>query len=76
MDNHQEENMLDLRRLIGILLTFYGLLITIYGAIRNPHSTAVSINLDLWWGILVLIVGLIFLLISLRKQRLFKEDNE
>lgn len=62
-------NFFDLRRLIGILLTFYGLVLIIYGAVAAPTTSSVSMNLDLWWGVLTLVVGVLFLLLSLRKPR-------
>ncbi len=62
--------LLDLRFLIGILFTIYGVILVIYGAIADPHTKALSWNIDLWWGLVNLIIGLVFLWIARRPQRL------
>lgn len=66
MDENQTQKFFDLRRLIGILLTTYGVILTVYGLFFNPQTESVTINIDLLWGILILIIGVIFLLVSLR----------
>ncbi|WP_067928988.1 MULTISPECIES: hypothetical protein [Alicyclobacillus] len=67
---------LDLRRLIGVLLTFDGLIIAIYGAVKHPGNPDVPLNLDLWWGLLVLVVGLLFLFASLRPPKPPEEEPD
>jgi cytochrome c-type biogenesis protein CcmH/NrfF len=71
-----QRNFLDLRRLIGLLLTFDGLVIAVYGAVVHAHEPDVSINLDLWWGMLVLVIGVLFLLASLRPSRSLEDGEE
>ena len=75
MDGKKEQKFFDLRRLIGLLLTFYGVLIGGYGLIFNPQTDSVSINIDLWWGLLLLVIGIIFLIVSL-KEPTDNEDEE
>ncbi|WEG11903.1 hypothetical protein PU629_17500 [Pullulanibacillus sp. KACC 23026] len=69
MDENQSQKLFDLRRLIGILLTLYGVVLAGYGLFNNPRTDSVKINIDLWWGLLVLVVGVIFLLVSLKEPR-------
>lgn len=50
---------------IGLLLSVYGVLILgtgIYGLLNPPEHPVVLANLhvDIWWGILLLVVGLIY----------------
>ncbi|WP_067621942.1 hypothetical protein [Alicyclobacillus acidiphilus] len=58
------------------LLTFYELLLTTYGAIPGNHAPSVSFNLDLWWGLLVLVAGILFILGSLRRPREPEDDED
>ncbi|WP_051330917.1 hypothetical protein [Aneurinibacillus terranovensis] len=59
----------DLRFLVGILFTIYGVILIVYGAVANPQSKIKQVgNLDLWWGIVTLVFGLTFWLISRRPQ--------
>lgn len=57
------ERWLDLRFLTGLLFTVYGVILSIYGLIFRPHSV-VAWNMDLWWGIVILVFGIVFLGIS------------
>lgn len=75
MKDNVQHNFLNLRRLIGVLLTFYGIVIGGYGAITGPQAKSTPINLDLWWGILILIVGIVFLLLSTRKEKWDDEEE-
>lgn len=72
--DHVQHRYFNLRLLIGVLLTFYGIVIGGYGLIADPRAKSGAFNLDLWWGILILVVGLIFLLLSRKKEKW--EDNE
>jgi hypothetical protein len=56
--------LFDLRVLIGGLFTFYGVVLIIAGIFASPAEIqkAAGININLWMGIGMLIVGLLFLL--------------
>ncbi|MBV9229288.1 MAG: hypothetical protein JOZ18_08235 [Chloroflexi bacterium] len=56
--------LFDLRVLIGGLFTFYGVVLIIAGIFASPAEIqkASGININLWMGISMLIVGLLFLL--------------
>ena len=66
----REGHVLDLKLPIGWLLSAYGLLLLVYGLItkRELYAKSLGINVNLWWGILMLVVGAAFLLFALVKK--------
>ena len=56
--------LFDIRFMIGGLFTVYGVLLTIYSFFMSPAEIqkAAGININLWMGIGMLILGLLFLL--------------
>ena len=56
--------LFDLRIMIGALFTFYGVVLTIYGFFTSPAelAKAAGININLWLGLGMLVLGLLFLL--------------
>ncbi|MBA8794867.1 glucan phosphoethanolaminetransferase (alkaline phosphatase superfamily) [Friedmanniella endophytica] len=56
--------LFDIRLLIGGLFTFYGVVLIIYGFVTTPAeiAKAAGININLWLGIGMLVLGLLFLL--------------
>ncbi|HEX2902364.1 MAG TPA: hypothetical protein VHO01_02815 [Jatrophihabitans sp.] len=56
--------LFDIRLLIGGLFTLYGVLLTVAGFFTSSSERhkAAGININLWLGIAMLIVGLLFLL--------------
>jgi hypothetical protein len=56
--------LFDLRVLIGGLFTLYGVVLIVAGIFASPAEIqkASGININLWMGIGMLIVGLLFLL--------------
>ena len=56
--------LFDIRVLIGGLFTLYGVLLTIYGFFTSPAelAKAADININLWLGLGMLVLGLLFLL--------------
>lgn len=65
---------LDLRLPIGALFTALGVIIGGYGIATNGNSalyqTSESININLWWGLVMLIAGLLMLALGLRASRI------
>jgi protein-S-isoprenylcysteine O-methyltransferase Ste14 len=59
---------LDIRLPIGGLFTLLGVLLTGYGLMADEAIYARSLghNVNLWWGIVVLVFGLIFLYLGRR----------
>ncbi len=56
--------LFDLRVLIGGLFTLYGVLLTVYGIFTSQAEIqkAAGININLWLGVGMLVLGLLFLL--------------
>ncbi len=56
--------LFDIRLLIGGLFVLYGLMLTVAGFVVGPEqiAKAAGINMNLWLGIGMLVVGLLFLL--------------
>lgn len=56
--------LFDIRRLIGSLFTIYGVIVMITGIVASDASLEKSqgININLWTGLGMLILGLLFLL--------------
>ena len=56
--------LFDLRILIGGLFTFYGIALTIYSFFTTPEelAKAAGININLWLGLAMLLLGVIFLI--------------
>ena len=65
-----QAHVLDLKLPIGWLLSAYGLLLGIYGLVTKKEMYAISLglNLNLVWGILMLIIGGGFLLAVFLKK--------
>lgn len=61
---------LDLKLPIGWLISAYGVLLTVYGLLTGKEMYAISlgINLNLIWGILMILIGGGFLLAVLVKK--------
>lgn len=56
--------LFDIRLLIGGLFTFYGVALTVYGFFTSQAEIdkAAGININLWLGLGMLVLGLLFLL--------------
>lgn len=59
---------LDIRLPIGILFTLLGLLLVGYGAVSDPsiYRRALGINVNLYWGAVMLLFGVAMLALALR----------
>ncbi len=62
---------IDIRLPLGALFSLLGLILIVYGAVsdasRYQQSLGININLD--WGIVLLIFGLLMLLLARRSAR-------
>jgi hypothetical protein len=58
----------DLRFPIGLLFSFYGVVLAIYGVASDAkqYDRSLGINVNLWWGIVLLVFGLGMLVLALR----------
>jgi hypothetical protein len=60
---------MDIRLPIGLLFSAIGILLTIFGLSSDPwiYQPSLGININLWWGLVILIFGAAFLLASRRR---------
>jgi hypothetical protein len=63
---------LDIRLPIGSMFLFVGALLTICGAIRPEISHSVGININLTWGLVLLVFGTIMVFLGKRGTRIVK----
>lgn len=61
----------DIRLPIGVLFTFLGLLLAGYGALSDPamYAKSLGINVNLGWGIVLLVFGTTMLALWRRSAR-------
>jgi hypothetical protein len=60
----------DLRYPVGMMFSLFGALITIYGLTSDPaiYQRSLGININLWWGIVLLIFGVIMFVLAVRAK--------
>jgi putative Mn2+ efflux pump MntP len=59
---------LDLRLPIGLMFTIFGAILTLYGLVSGDtiYQRSLGINVNLWWGLVLLVFGVTMLTFSLR----------
>jgi hypothetical protein len=59
---------LDIRLPLGLMFGIMGIILSAYGMISSDqaHAGGESINLNLWWGLVLLVFGGVMLLLSKR----------
>lgn len=57
---------LDIRWPIGLMFTVIGVLLTAFGAIKSTDSVSLGININLIWGVVLLVFGVLMLLGAVR----------
>ena len=67
---------LDIRLPIGWLFSFFGTLLIVFGALSNKalYERSLNININLRWGIVMLVFGVIMLLLGRRAHRTFRSE--
>jgi putative Mn2+ efflux pump MntP len=62
---------LDLRLPIGLMFSTFGVLLTIFGLVsdRSIYQRSLGINVNLWWGLVLLVFGLVMLFYGIRGER-------
>lgn len=63
--------MLDLRWPIGLLFSIVGVLLTLTGALSRPedYQRALGININLWWGVVLLVFGIAMAFFAWKGQK-------
>jgi hypothetical protein len=62
----------DLRLPIGLMFSFYGVLLVIYGAVTNGqlmYERSLGKNVNLLWGIVLAVFGGLMLFAALRSKK-------
>ena len=62
---------LDLRLPIGLMFSIIGVLLTGFGLISDDaiYARSLGINVNLWWGLVLLVFGLVMLGLVARARR-------
>ncbi len=61
----------DLRFPIGIMFSLFGAMLVIFGLASKPevYERSLKINVNLWWGLVLLVFGAFMLLLAWRATR-------
>ena len=61
----------DLRLPIGLMFTIVGLLLTGFGMVSDPaiYQRSLGVNVNLWWGLVLVVFGLVMLGLARRGRR-------
>ena len=62
---------LDLRLPIGLMFSIFGVMLTAFGLLSGEaiYARSLGINVNLWWGLVLLAFGLVMLGFALRASR-------
>ena len=62
MAEQHKAGAFDIRNIIGLLLTIYGVILTLMGLFGDPETDKTGgVNANLWAGLALLVVGLAFI---------------
>ena len=61
----------DLRLPIGLMFSLVGVLLTGFGLVSDPaiYQRSLGINVNLWWGLVLVVFGLVMLALAVRGRR-------
>lgn len=62
---------LDIRIPMGLMFSIFGLMLSVYGIVSPSaiYRRSLGINVNLWWGLVLLAFGLAMLGLALRARR-------
>jgi hypothetical protein len=62
---------LDLRLPIGLMFTIVGILLIVFGLMSDEaiYARSLGINVNLWWGLVLLAFGVVMLAFAIRASR-------
>jgi hypothetical protein len=62
---------LDLRLPIGLMFSIFGVMLVIFGFVSDAaiYARSLGINVNLWWGLALLVFGLAMLGFALRARK-------
>ena len=66
---------LDVRLPIGLMFTFLGALLAVYGLLSpsQVYGASLGIDVNLWWGLVMLVFGATMLGFALRARRIARQ---
>jgi hypothetical protein len=66
---------IDIRLPIGFVFALVGILLTAFGAASNPaiYQRSLGVNVNLYWGLVLLAFGLIMVMLGRRGMRKLKD---
>jgi hypothetical protein len=64
---------LDIRWPIGLMFTLIGVLLAVFGLVKSAESVSLGININLIWGIVLLVFGVFMLLGAIKGKG--KDEN-
>jgi hypothetical protein len=69
---------LDIRLPIGLMFSILGLLLTGYGLVgeKTIYKHSLGININLWWGLVMLLFGAVMLALGRHSLKMLKEERE
>jgi hypothetical protein len=64
---------MDIRLPMGLMFAIIGALVSVYGMMTSGdpmyQTHSLGININLWWGLVMLILGLVMLLLVFRSRK-------
>ena len=57
---------LDIRWPIGLMFTLIGALLAVFGLAKGAESVSLGININLIWGAVLLVFGVLMLLVAIK----------
>jgi uncharacterized membrane protein len=62
---------LDIRTPIGVMFSLLGAVLAVYGVVGDKaiYAKSLGININLWWGIVMLAFGIIMLVMAKRSNQ-------
>ena len=69
---------LDLRLPIGLMFSIFGAMLTVFGMASNReiYGRSLGINVNLWWGLVLLIFGLLMLALAMSSRKKERGSHE
>jgi hypothetical protein len=61
---------LDIRWPIGLMFTLIGALLMIMGVATGADPRSLNININLWWGLVLLVFGVLMLVGAVRGKKI------
>lgn len=69
---------LDLRLPIGLMFSLFGAILIVYGLVSDEaiYQRSLGINVNLWWGVVLLVFGLAMLALAVRRPKLPPQEQD